>query len=164
MKVLITLVFLYTSLSLAASRVGEWAAYDYEESTPTSSLKGILIKEVLAVKRMKSASGKLENHLQVSSKLLSSGAATKEVIKWEPETQYHNALDLNLYVLKCRFIAKIGKIEKIKVKGGSFNACHVKDQDTWVGVVPFNFILHIRNEPQLFQRYELINYSWKKKK
>lgn len=163
MKLLLSLLFLYTSISLAKSRVGEWAAYKYEERTPTSAIKGTLIKEVIEVKKMASPSGKTINYLRISEKLLPVGAAPSEVFKWEPESQYLPSLHLNFYVLKCMFIKKMGSVEKIKVTAGTFNTCHVKDQYSWIGPVPFNHVLFIQDEENIFRRFELIKYSWKKK-
>lgn len=163
MKLLISLIILYTSISLAKSRVGEWAAYDYEEKTATSSIKGTLIKEIVETKRMASPSGKVINYLKISEKLLPVGFAPTETFKWEPESQYLKNWDLNFYLVKCRFIKKVGDIETIKVKGGKFTTCHVKDQNSWIGAVPFNHVLYIQDDENLFRRFELIKFSWKNK-
>ncbi len=164
MKLLISLILLYTSVSLAAkSRVGEWAAYNYEERTATSSAKGTLIKEIIEVKRMASPSGKMMNYLKVSEKLMPIGSNPTEVFKWEPESQYLKQWDLNFYLLKCKFIRKIGDIETLKTSAGKIVTCHVKDQNSWIGAVPFNHVLHIQDDENVFRRFELIKFSWKKK-
>lgn len=163
MKLLLSLLFLYTSVSLAKSRVGEWAAYNFEERTATSSVKGTLIKEIVEIKKMAGPNGKLVNYLKISEKLLPIGSAPTEVFKWEPESQYLPALFLNFYVFKCTFIKSIGSIEKIKTSAGKFKTCHLKDQNSWIGVVPFNHVLFIQDEENLFRRLELIKFSWKKK-
>jgi hypothetical protein len=164
MKLLLSLLFLYTSVSLAKNRVGEWAAYNYEERTATSYIKGTLIKEIVEVKKQADPNGKLVNFLKISEKLLPIGSPPKEVFKWEPESQYLPNLYLNFYVFKCTFIKSMGTIEKIKVPAGKFNTCHVKDQNSWIGAVPFNHVLFIQDEENLFRRLELIKFSWKRKK
>jgi hypothetical protein len=163
MKLLIVLVFLCTGAAFAKSRIGEWAAYDYEESTTTSSVKGLLYREILDEKKMLGPDGKMASHLKIGEKLLYPTTQTKEVIKWEPSAQYYTNLGLNVYVFKCRFFKNMGNIETIKVKAGKFKACKVKDQNSWIGVVPFNHLLFIQDEPNLFRRYELVKYGWKKK-
>lgn len=164
MKLLISLLILSTSVSLAAkSRVGEWAAYKYEERSATTTIKGTLIKEIVEIKRMQSPTGTLENYLKISEKLLPIGSAPTEIFKWEPESQYLKLWDLNIYLLKCRFVKKIGKIETLKMSAGKITTCHVKDQNSWVGAVPFNHVLYIQDDENLFRRLELHKFSWKKK-
>ena len=163
MKMLFSLLFLYTSISLGKTRIGEWAAYNYEERTATSNIKGTLIKEIIEVKKQPGPNGKLINYLKISETLMPIGSAPSEVFKWEPESQYLTNLFLNFYLFKCSFIKSIGTIEKIKVPAGKFNTCHVKDQNSWIGVVPFNHVLFIQDEENLFRRLELIKFSWKLK-
>lgn len=162
MKLLIAVVFLYSSFSLAGSRVGEWAAYDYEETTATNTIKGTLLREIVEEKKMQSPSGKLENYIRVSEKL-NFESENKEVSKWVLEKDYLNAFDLNMYMLKCRYSTALGEIEKVKVKAGQFTSCRVKDTETWIGVVPFQHVLSIHNDGAIFKRYELIKFAWKKK-
>lgn len=163
MKLLLSFLFLYTSVSLAKSRVGEWAAYNYEERTATTSVKGTLIKEIVEVKKQAGSNGKPVNYLKISEKLMPIGSAPTEVFKWEPESQYLPNLFLNFYVFKCTFIKSMGTIEKLIVPAGKFNTCHVKNQNSWIGAVPFNHVLFIQDEENLFRRLELIKYSWKRK-
>lgn len=157
------MVLLFASLSMAKSRVGEWAAYDYQEDTATTSIKGILLKEVLEETRMRDSNGKMQAHLKVSETLSVAGVPVQETIKWESVSQYRSNFDLSVYVFACCFMKDIGTKEKIKVKAGKFDACREKDKDSWVGVVPFNHLLFIQTEETVFRRYELIKYSWKKK-
>tara|TARA_B110001454_G_C12723312_1_gene436614 strand:- start:31023 stop:31514 length:492 start_codon:yes stop_codon:yes gene_type:complete len=163
MKLLLSLLFLYTSVSLAKSRIGEWAAYNYEERTATRSIKGTLIKEIVEVKKRAGPNGKLVNYFKISEKLLPIGSAPMEVFTWEPESQYPPNLFLNFFVFKCTLIKSMGTIEKIKVPAGKFNTCHVKDQNSWIAAVPFNHVLFIQDEENIFRRLELIKYSWKRK-
>lgn len=166
MKLLVLFVCIYSCLSIAKTRVGEWAAYDYEEATPSSSIKGTLIKEIVEEKRMQSiATGKVVNHVRISEKLVfgSEGYQAKDTSKWIPESEYLNGFELNVYVAKCRFWDDVGTIEKVKVKAGQFTSCRLKNQDIWIGVVPFNDILNIYNDGQTFRRYELVKFAWKKK-
>lgn len=163
MKMLIFFAIFCTQFAVAKSRVGEWAAYDYTEATPSSSIQGTLIKEIVEEKNVISASGKSEKHFRVSEKMLNSSGAVAVSENWVPASQLANVIGANLGVLKCRFIRTIGAIEKIQVKAGRFSACRLKDQDVWVGAVPFNQILNIHQEENLFRRYELVKFSWKNK-
>ena len=162
MKILMTFVLFFCGVSLAKSRIGEWAAYDYEETTTTTSVKGTLLKEIIAEKKMTSPNGKVENYILVSEKFLL-GAESKELSNWILEKESLNAFDLNLYVFKCRFSNVLGEIETVKVKAGQFTSCRTKDQDHWVGIVPFHLVLSISNDGHIFKRLELVNFSWKKK-
>ena len=101
MKFLLLIVFLYSGLTLAKSRIGEWAAYNYEESNPESTTKGTLIKEIIDEKRMRSPDGKLINYVLVSEKL-NFESKTKSISNWIPESEFLTGIELNIFMLKCR--------------------------------------------------------------
>lgn len=162
MKLVVVLLLFYSFSSLAKTRVGEWVAYDFEETTATSSFKGILLKEIVEEKIMRSPQGRMIKYVRVSHKL-DFESEPKESSEWVPESEYLSTFDLNVYMLKCRLSTAVGTLEKVIVKAGPFNSCRVKGQDTWVGVVPFGHVLHIFNDGKVFRRYELLNFSWSKK-
>ncbi len=162
MKLLLALTLLYSGICSAGSRIGEWAAYEYEETTKISTIKGTLVKEIIDEKKMQSPAGKSINYVKVSEKF-NFEAEDKEVSKWIPESEYLNSFELNLYMLKCRFSKNVGEIEALKVKAGQFSSCKIKDQETWISIVPFNVVLSISNDGTTFRRAELVKFSWKKK-
>lgn len=163
MKVLICLAIFCTQFAFARSRIGEWAAYDYTEVTNSTSIQGTLVKEIIEEKQVTSSNGKSEKFFKISEKMLNGGGAIALSDSWVPASQLVNVIGSNLNILKCRFIKSVGSVEKIQVKAGRFTACKLKDQEVWVGAVPFNQVLSIQHDETVFRRFELVKYSWKNK-
>ena len=145
------------------SRVGEWAAYEYVEKTATKEIKGQLIKEVLQTEDKLLPSGEKVTLLKISEKLITNGRTQNEKFFWDEDTNHFTKFELNLYVQMCRFQLRMGSFEKITVKAGNFSACKIKDQESWIGAVPFSTLLYVSNDGTTFKRFELLDYGWKKK-
>lgn len=150
-------------MSFAKSRIGEWAAYDYVERTEKSEIKGQLIKEIIQAEDKKLPSGEKVTLVKVSETLITGGRNANEKFYWTEDTNLFTKFELNLYVQLCRFQSRLGKYEKVSVKAGQFGACKIKDQESWIGAVPFSTLLYMTNDGTTFKRYELMNYGWKKK-
>ncbi|MCB0368683.1 MAG: hypothetical protein KDD45_04355 [Bdellovibrionales bacterium] len=162
MKKIIIFILTLSAISFARSRVGEWAAYDYTEKTAQSDLQGQLVKEVIGEQK-KVINGEKVTLLNINERFVASGRQIKERSYWDVDTSFFNKFELKLFVFLCRFQSRMGKYRHITVKAGSFDTCKVKDQENWVGAVPFGTVLSIIDDGTTFRRYELINYSWKKK-
>lgn len=152
-----------STISFAKGRIGEWAAYDYVEKTEKSEIKGQLVKEIIETEDKKLATGENVTVVKVSEKLILNGRAGNEKFYWTEDTNLFTKFELNLYVQLCRFQSRLGNYEKISIKAGKFGACKIKDQESWIGAVPFSTLLYMTNDGTTFKRYELINYGWKKK-
>lgn len=160
-------IFVILSISLFSygkSRVGEWAAYSFIEKTPTSEINGEFIKEVVESIDQKSPTGEVITMLKVSEKKITRGKNVEEKFYWSESTNYFNKIELNLYLQLCRFKSSLGNYEKIKIKAGTFSSCKIKDQNNWIGTVPFSTLLFMTQDETTFRRFELIDYGWKKKK
>jgi hypothetical protein len=153
---LLLVLLTVSTVSFAKGRIGEWAAYDYTEKTEKSEIKGQLIKEIIEAEDKKLPTGEKVTVVKVSEKLILNGRAGDE-------TNLFTKFELNLYVQLCRFQKSLGSYEKINVKAGKFGACKIKDQESWIGAVPFSTLLYMTNDGTTFKRFELINYGWKKK-
>lgn len=163
MKKLMLALLTVSTITFAKGRIGEWAAYDYVEKTEKSEIKGQLIKEILESEDKKLPTGEKITVVKVSEKLVLNGRADDEKFYWTEDTNLFTKFELNLYVQLCRFKSTMGNYEKISVKAGKFSACKIKNQESWIGAVPFSTLLYITNDGTTFKRYELINYGWKKK-
>lgn len=150
-------------MSFAKTRVGEWAAYDYIEKSKTSEFQGQLIKEIIDSEEKKLPTGEKVTLVKISEKLISNGRNFNEKFYWTEDTNLFNKFELNLFMQFCRFQKSLGKYEKITVMAGNFTTCKIKDQENWIGVVPFSTILFMTNDGTTFKRYELIHFGWKKK-
>lgn len=157
------LVLTVSTMSFAKSRVGEWAAYDYIQRTESSEIQGQLIKEIIESEDKKLPTGEKVTLVKVSEKLITNGRNANEKFYWTEDTNLFNKFELNLYVQLCRFQKSLGNYEKISIKAGKFGSCKIKDQESWIGAVPFSTLLYMTNDGTTFKRYELMNYGWKKK-
>lgn len=160
---LLLVLLTISTVSFAKGRIGEWAAYDYVEKTEKSEIKGQLIKEIIEAEDKKLPTGEKVTVVKVSEKLILNGRAGDEKFYWTEDTNLFTKFELNLYVQLCRFQKNLGSYEKINVKAGKFGACKIKNQESWIGAVPFSTLLYMTNDGTTFKRFELINYGWKKK-
>lgn len=164
MKTIITLLLLtISSFSFAKSRVGEWAAYDYIEKTDSTELRAHLIKEIIESEDKKLPSGEKVTFVKISEKILTNGKNYSEKFYWTEDTNLFTKMELTLYVQFCRFQSRMGSFEKISIKAGKFSSCKIKNQESWIGAVPFSTLLYLSHDGTTFKRYELIDYGWKKK-